>query len=56
MELPVLPGYSFRDPTVGTASYTYLGYLHLYKVKHVYEISSLNEVFVIVQYTIKLGS
>lgn len=50
----MLPGYSFRDPTVGTASY--LGYLHVYKVKHAYEISSLKKVFVIIQYTIKLGS
>lgn len=49
----MLPGYSFRDPTVGTASY--ITYLHLYKVKHVYETSSLNEVFVIAQYTSNLG-
>lgn len=33
----MLPGYSFRDPTVGTASY--IAYLHLCKVKHVYETS-----------------
>lgn len=33
----MLPGYSFRDPTVGSASY--IAYLHLYKVKYVYETS-----------------
>lgn len=49
----MLPGYTFRDPTVGTASY--IAYLHLHKVKHVYETSSLNEDFVIAQYTSNLG-
>lgn len=49
----MLPGYSFRDPTVGTASY--ITNLHLYKVKRVYETSSLKEVFVIAQYTCNLG-
>lgn len=48
----MLPGYSFRDPTVGTASY--IAYLHLYIVKNVYETSSLNEVFVIAEYTSNL--